>query len=1260
MRLRHIDRTATISWSPGQYESNGPLLAAGTVAGALDASFSTAAELEIFDLNLGAQPGTPGSKSLRKLGAVNGNARFNRLAWGMLPKDTTQPLGILASGMENGELDLWDPSAIIAGNQQSALIMRHSIHTGPVRGLDFSPVQGNLLASGATDGEVYIWDLTNPTKPYTPGPKSQRLEDISVLSWNRQVAYILGTASNNGYTVLWDLRHKKEIITLAHPGGRKPITALAWNPSVPTQLVTASEDDNAPVVLVWDLRNASAPQKGLQGHQKGVLSLAWCAKDSDMLISCGKDNTALVWNPNTGEMVGELARSHNWAFDVQWCPKNPDLVAVSSFDGHVSVHSLQSSGADETEEPPTPIAQQPVSGDVFDNLAFNQPEQQPTTQFCLKQPPKWLRRPVGAVFGFGGKLVSFDNQTRFVNVAKVATLPEFASRVDELEAVIADGSVEAFKHFCDLRASQSSESNETDREMWSFLKVMLEAGARTQVLDYLGFDRANVGGDRLVHLLQNLKLTAYTKDAEDQPLESTPQPEQTFAHSPTADEPFALYPSAKSGEQGDIDTLITRALLLGDFETAVEVALGAGRLSDALILAVSGGSDLLLRTQQEYFKRQAQSKSYIRVLRSVVNGDLADVVEDADLDGTTGNWKDILALICTYGREDDSAALFSALGRRLEASENHGAQGGNPRENKKFAAVLCYLAAADLKRVVDNWSLREREEEHQLLDDARSTNKKLTTPSVTHVVALQSLIEKVTVFRKAIGFSDPELTQPSGYCELEGLYEHYAEYAEKVATQGKLDLAWSILELIPEGFQWKPSPQGNGSHGPPLGSRDNALATLKDRVFKSGGLRRQVTYQPAPAFEVHDILTPPVAAAPVQQNAYGQQSWQQQQQPAFGGYQNTYAQQQAVSQPAYGRQPVSSVPSYGTVPPPVPASTPYGQVPQQQASYPYQDQAPVANQYQSYGGYSQPSAPPTGPPPSGGFAGAHQPWAQQDTAAPLRMLSPGPTPTGGFGTDYSYAGNPVAPPGASMAPPPTPPLAPGDRSHIPAAHKPLYEGLQKYLDLFKSVSSAVRPQQRRIYDDAEKKLNIMFDQLNAEEVPIDVVENMLELVKALDARDFSSAHRIQVDLMTTRFDVTGKWMLVVKRIIDAAEKIANGGAAQQQQQQQRQQQQQPPQQHQPPPPQQQYSQHQQQQHMPPPPHASGPPQHHLQQQRMGPGPQHPQHPQHQHGPPPPMSGPPPPSQFGAPPSSQNQFHHQVQPIHAPPPSSAPHPGMSWR
>jgi hypothetical protein len=38
--------------------------------------------------------------------------RFNRIAWGNA--DGSRPEGVIAAGMENGELGIWDPSKIVA------------------------------------------------------------------------------------------------------------------------------------------------------------------------------------------------------------------------------------------------------------------------------------------------------------------------------------------------------------------------------------------------------------------------------------------------------------------------------------------------------------------------------------------------------------------------------------------------------------------------------------------------------------------------------------------------------------------------------------------------------------------------------------------------------------------------------------------------------------------------------------------------------------------------------------------------------------------------------------------------------------------------------------------------------------------------------------------------------------------------------------------------------------------------------------------
>ena len=81
--------------------------------------------------------------------------------------------------------------------------------------MDVNPFQPNLLASGASESEIYIWDLNNPTSPMSPGNKLHPLEDITCVAWNRQAQHILGSTSPSGRSVVWDLRKNEPIIQVS-------------------------------------------------------------------------------------------------------------------------------------------------------------------------------------------------------------------------------------------------------------------------------------------------------------------------------------------------------------------------------------------------------------------------------------------------------------------------------------------------------------------------------------------------------------------------------------------------------------------------------------------------------------------------------------------------------------------------------------------------------------------------------------------------------------------------------------------------------------------------------------------------------------------------------------------------------------------------------------------------------------------------------------------------------------------------------------
>ncbi|CAI7930954.1 unnamed protein product [Closterium sp. NIES-54] len=167
MALCEVHRSATVAFAPTE-----PLIAMGTMAGAIDLSFSSSACLEIFRLEFasttasadnpaasaassgaGVSPaetfgnaadvspddffgglgspdqsggkaagGVPGSagagggrSDLPSLGAATASDRFNRLSWGSCGVEQSEAFshGIIAGGLIDGTVALWNPARII-------------------------------------------------------------------------------------------------------------------------------------------------------------------------------------------------------------------------------------------------------------------------------------------------------------------------------------------------------------------------------------------------------------------------------------------------------------------------------------------------------------------------------------------------------------------------------------------------------------------------------------------------------------------------------------------------------------------------------------------------------------------------------------------------------------------------------------------------------------------------------------------------------------------------------------------------------------------------------------------------------------------------------------------------------------------------------------------------------------------------------------------------------------------------------------------
>merc|ERR1719223_989240 len=132
----------------------------------------------------------------------------------------------------------------------------------------------------------------------------------------------------------------------------------------------------------------------------------------------------------------------------------------------------------------------------------------------------------------------------------------------------------------------------------------------------------------------------------------------------------------------EAETTIQQALLVGNFDAAVECCFRSDNLADALILAACGGTELWAKAQAKYFEKEAKKRPFLSIVNAVLQNQLEEFVKNSN----PTNWQESLAVVCTYAKEEEFSPLCQSLGDHLE-------QAGD------FAnASLCYICALNLEK----------------------------------------------------------------------------------------------------------------------------------------------------------------------------------------------------------------------------------------------------------------------------------------------------------------------------------------------------------------------------------------------------------------------------------------------------------------------------------------------------------------------------------------------------------------------------------
>ena len=218
--------------------------------------------------------------------------------------------GSLATGDNDGNIHLWS-----SHEDGSKYTVTPSYETSGVsiEDLQWSPTEATVVCAAESDGHVAIYDTRAPGRAMLR-PNLHPKTDVNVLSWNRLVSNLLATGADDGTLSVWDLRqfsaNKDGIKPLARfTCHQTPVTSVEWHPTDESMLVMSDEVG----VYIYDLSVeediATQERKDQQGQSKMEQLVADIPPQLLFCHSGSKQFKECHWHPQISSCVMTTAYS---------------------------------------------------------------------------------------------------------------------------------------------------------------------------------------------------------------------------------------------------------------------------------------------------------------------------------------------------------------------------------------------------------------------------------------------------------------------------------------------------------------------------------------------------------------------------------------------------------------------------------------------------------------------------------------------------------------------------------------------------------------------------------------------------------------------------------------------------------------------------------------------------------------------------------------------------------------------------------------
>jgi WD40 repeat protein/transcriptional regulator with XRE-family HTH domain len=188
---------------------------------------------------------------------------------------------------------------------------------GSILSLAMSP-NGNVIAAGTSNGEIWVWDGASGT----PLQTFQAHTD-----WVRSIVFnadgsIIASSSNDQTVRLWEVDSGRCLMTLH--GHINRVWSVAFSPDGTT--IASGGDDQ--LVRVWEVSSGEC-LKRFQGPTHRINALVF-STDGGTIATGSEDQTVRLWDVSNGECLMTLKGHTGWIRSVAFSPDGKTIASGSS------------------------------------------------------------------------------------------------------------------------------------------------------------------------------------------------------------------------------------------------------------------------------------------------------------------------------------------------------------------------------------------------------------------------------------------------------------------------------------------------------------------------------------------------------------------------------------------------------------------------------------------------------------------------------------------------------------------------------------------------------------------------------------------------------------------------------------------------------------------------------------------------------------------------------------------------------------------